>query len=148
MGAVPQQITDHDRPADDNARRRLLAGVGVTERRLELAAIPTAVLEGGHGPPLVLLHSSGEFAALWQRVIPGLAAAHSVVVRSRRPRLWVSTDGELERESTPLRYGVMRGALRLLVPAGDPKSDLGSEDVRLAASCPLDSDSRLPHSGS
>jgi pimeloyl-ACP methyl ester carboxylesterase len=79
MGAVPQQITDHDRPADDNARRRLLAGVGVTERRLELAAIPTAVLEGGHGPPLVLLHSSGEFAALWQRVVPDLAATHMVV---------------------------------------------------------------------
>ena len=78
MGAVPHQITDHDRPADDT-RRRLLAGVGVTERRLELAAIPTAVLVGGHGPPLVLLHSSGEFAALWQRVVPDLAATHTVV---------------------------------------------------------------------
>ena len=76
MGAVPHQITDHDRP---DARRRLLAGVGVTERRLELAAIPTAVLEGGHGPPLVLLHSSGEFAALWQRVVPDLTAAYTVV---------------------------------------------------------------------
>ena len=79
MGAVPQELEDHHRTAADDARRRLLAGVPVTERRLELAAIPTAVLEGGDGPPLVLLHSSGEFAALWQRVIGGLAATHRVI---------------------------------------------------------------------
>jgi pimeloyl-ACP methyl ester carboxylesterase len=63
----------------DDARRRMLAGVPVTERRLELAAIPTAVLEGGAGPPLVLLHGAGEFAGLWLRVVPGLAAGHRVV---------------------------------------------------------------------
>jgi pimeloyl-ACP methyl ester carboxylesterase len=63
----------------DDLRRRLLAGVPVTERRRQLAAVPTAVLEGGDGPPLVLLHSSGEFAALWLRVIPGLAGGHRVV---------------------------------------------------------------------
>ncbi|HYN17818.1 MAG TPA: alpha/beta fold hydrolase, partial [Actinomycetes bacterium] len=79
MGAIPDQVKKHDQPAAADARRRLLAGVPVTERRLELAAVPTAVLEGGDGPPLVLLHSSGEFAALWLRVIPGLAASHRVV---------------------------------------------------------------------
>jgi pimeloyl-ACP methyl ester carboxylesterase len=63
----------------DDARRRLLAGAPVRERRLELAAVPTAVLEGGDGPPLVLLHSMSEFAALWLRVVPELAAGHRVV---------------------------------------------------------------------
>jgi pimeloyl-ACP methyl ester carboxylesterase len=63
----------------DDARRRLLAGVPVTERRLELAAVPTVVLEGGDGPPLVLLHSSFEFAALWLRVVPELTRSHRVV---------------------------------------------------------------------
>src|SRR4051812_42448070 len=60
-------------------RRRLLAGVGVTERRLPLAGVSTAVLEAGAGPPVVLLHSSGEFAAVWSRVIPDLATTHRVV---------------------------------------------------------------------
>jgi pimeloyl-ACP methyl ester carboxylesterase len=66
--------------AADEVRRRLLAGVPVSEGRLELAGIPTAVLAGGDGPPVVLLHSSGEFAALWLRVIPELTAGHRVVV--------------------------------------------------------------------
>ncbi|HEV2922200.1 MAG TPA: hypothetical protein VG673_23625, partial [Actinomycetota bacterium] len=49
---------------DGDARRRLLAALPVTERRLQLAGHSTAVLEGGDGAPVVLLHSSGEFAAL------------------------------------------------------------------------------------
>jgi pimeloyl-ACP methyl ester carboxylesterase len=72
MPTIPDQVAD-------DTRRRLLAGVPVTERRLELAAVPTAVLEGGDGPPMVLLHGSGEFAALWLRVLPGLAGSHRVI---------------------------------------------------------------------
>ena len=37
-------------------RARLLAGLPVAERRLQLAGVSTAVLEGGAGPPIVLLH--------------------------------------------------------------------------------------------
>lgn len=65
--------------AGDAMRQRLLAGLPITERRLQLAGISTAILEGGAGPPVVLLHSSGEFAALWMRVIPDLVTAHRVV---------------------------------------------------------------------
>lgn len=46
-----------------NCRERLLAGIPATERRLQLAGVSTAVLEGGDGPPVVLLHEQGEFAA-------------------------------------------------------------------------------------
>ena len=46
---------------------------------LPLASVATAVLEGGAGPSVVLLHSSGEFATLWRRVIPHLATTHHVV---------------------------------------------------------------------
>jgi pimeloyl-ACP methyl ester carboxylesterase len=61
-------------------RERLLTGMPLTERRMELAGVPTAVLEGGHGPPVVLLHGAGEFAAAWVRVMPGLVPRHRVVV--------------------------------------------------------------------
>jgi len=59
------------------ARERLLSGLPVTERRLQLAGVSTAVLEGGDGPPIVLLQ--GEFAAVWMRVIPDLVTTHRVI---------------------------------------------------------------------
>jgi pimeloyl-ACP methyl ester carboxylesterase len=68
------------RGSAEEPRDRLLAGVPVTDRALPLAGVSTAVLTGGAGPPLVLLHSSGEFAALWTRVIPDLVRTHRVVV--------------------------------------------------------------------
>ena len=61
-------------------RERLLTGMPVTERRLELAGVSTAVLEGGAGPPVVLLHGAGEFAACWLRVVPDLVRTRRVVV--------------------------------------------------------------------
>jgi pimeloyl-ACP methyl ester carboxylesterase len=62
-----------------DARGRLLAGLPVAERRIELDGVSTAVLEGGAGPPVVLLHGPGEFALRWMRVIPHLARTHRVV---------------------------------------------------------------------
>ena len=67
------------RSAADDARRQLLAAMPVTERRLDLAGVSTAVLEGGDGPPVVLLHGPGEFAAKWMRVIPDLVRTHRVI---------------------------------------------------------------------
>jgi pimeloyl-ACP methyl ester carboxylesterase len=58
----------------------MLAGMAITQRRRSLAGISTAVLEGGAGSPVVLLHSGGEFAGLWTRVIPSLLATNQVVV--------------------------------------------------------------------
>ena len=62
-----------------DVRKRLLAGLPVTDRRLEVAGVTTAVLEGGDGPPLVLLPAPGEFAAVWIRVLPDLVATHHVI---------------------------------------------------------------------
>ncbi|MGH2975909.1 MAG: alpha/beta fold hydrolase [Solirubrobacterales bacterium] len=65
--------------AVEESRERLLDGLPVSERRLELAGISTAVLEGGAGPPVVLLHEPGSFAAHWARVLPELATTHRVI---------------------------------------------------------------------
>jgi pimeloyl-ACP methyl ester carboxylesterase len=61
-------------------RARLLAGLPLTERRLDLAGVPTVVLEGGSGAPMVLLHGPGEFGLTWLPVLEQLARAHRLVV--------------------------------------------------------------------
>jgi pimeloyl-ACP methyl ester carboxylesterase len=66
--------------AGDDVRGRLLAGLPVEERRLHLAGVSTSVLEGGDGPPVVLLHGPGGHAAQWMRVIPALVSTHRVIV--------------------------------------------------------------------
>jgi pimeloyl-ACP methyl ester carboxylesterase len=57
-----------------------LAGLPVTERRLALAGISTAVLAGGDGPPVVLLHGPMGNATHWMELIPGLVPTHRVIV--------------------------------------------------------------------
>jgi pimeloyl-ACP methyl ester carboxylesterase len=60
-------------------RGRLLAGLPVDDRRLEAGGIRTAVLEGGDGPPIVLLHGPGESGVNWRWVIPELVRTHRVI---------------------------------------------------------------------
>jgi pimeloyl-ACP methyl ester carboxylesterase len=91
-------IGAHSEPTSKTigARARLLAGAPVTERRLEVAGVSTPILEGGDGPPVVVLHGQGGFAA--QRMplvaelvttnhvvapdLPGLGASH---LKNRKP---------------------------------------------------------------
>src|SRR5262245_7682567 len=65
--------------AHREARAQLIATLPVSERHLRLAGIPTAVLEGGEGPPMVLLHGPAAHAAHWMRVIPELVASRRVI---------------------------------------------------------------------
>lgn len=44
-------------------RDRLLETLPVAARRVELAGISTSILEGGDGPPMVLLHGQGPYAS-------------------------------------------------------------------------------------
>lgn len=62
-----------------DARARLLSTIPLVERKLDLAGVRTAVLEGGDGSPVLLLHGPGEYAAKWMRVIPDLIKSHRVV---------------------------------------------------------------------
>lgn len=81
------------------ARQRLLAGIPVIERRLDLNGISTPVLDAGRGHPVVLLHGPGEHAGKWVRLIPGLAATHRVIA----PDLPGHGDSRVDGAITPDR---------------------------------------------
>jgi pimeloyl-ACP methyl ester carboxylesterase len=65
----------------DLTRDRLLNGLPVEERQLDVNGIYTTVLEGGQGPPVVLLHGGIEGGgAYWAPVISRLAESYHLVV--------------------------------------------------------------------
>ena len=69
------------RTHEADARNRMLAGLPVTARTLDIDGIATSVLEGGDGPPLVLLHGGIECGgAMWAPVLTRLMEHHRVVV--------------------------------------------------------------------
>ena len=76
-----QRIAEDARAATDgnDARRRVLAGAPVTERRVELAGVSTALLESGEGPPVVLLHGQGGWSGMWLPVVADIKATHRVI---------------------------------------------------------------------
>jgi pimeloyl-ACP methyl ester carboxylesterase len=76
----PDGAPRHRDAGGNRARAELLDALPVTERRLRLAGISTAVLVGGDGRPIVLLHGPGEFAFTWLRVVPELVKTNRVVI--------------------------------------------------------------------
>jgi pimeloyl-ACP methyl ester carboxylesterase len=60
-------------------RARMLSTTPLRERRLALNGLSTAILEGGQGSPIILLHGAGGFAAAWLRVVPDLLRSHRVI---------------------------------------------------------------------
>lgn len=75
--------SDRDvRPSVDDrsgARQGLLAKAPVEQRRMDVNGVSTAVLEGGDGPPVMLLHGPGAYGANWLPVMPALVRSHRVI---------------------------------------------------------------------
>jgi pimeloyl-ACP methyl ester carboxylesterase len=66
---------------EDDARARLLAGLPVTERQLRFAGASTTLLEGGHGPPMVLIHGGIDSGGVsWGPLITRLHESSRVIV--------------------------------------------------------------------
>jgi pimeloyl-ACP methyl ester carboxylesterase len=63
----------------DRLAARLVDGLPVTSRRLELAGVSTSLIEGGEGPPLVLLHGQGASAEIMSGLIAKLVDRYHVV---------------------------------------------------------------------
>jgi 2-hydroxymuconate-semialdehyde hydrolase len=69
------------RTSVSDARRVLLSGLPIIERRLFLAGASTSELEAGDGSPLILLHGGiAVGGAYWAPIIPALAQQHRVIV--------------------------------------------------------------------
>ncbi|MDP9807941.1 pimeloyl-ACP methyl ester carboxylesterase/ubiquinone/menaquinone biosynthesis C-methylase UbiE [Rhizobium tibeticum] len=83
MSRTDSAATPRDTPSqqtsDGGPRGLLLAGLPVMEKRFRFAGISTTVLEGGDGPPIVLLHGPGEHALKWLRVVPELVKTYRVI---------------------------------------------------------------------
>ena len=82
-----------------SAREDLLAALPVKEERLDILGVSTAVLRGGEGPPIVLLHGPSANATHWMGVIPGLARTHQIIVPDLPGHgASVVTDGALDAD--------------------------------------------------
>lgn len=64
----------------EEARLKLLKRIPINEQWLQLAGISTAILEGGSGPPLILLHGPGGSSFWWMRTIPRLVTTHRLII--------------------------------------------------------------------
>jgi pimeloyl-ACP methyl ester carboxylesterase len=100
MSAPTRQSTDAQQ-----IQARLIAAAPLTERREVLAGISTNIMEGGEGPPMILLHGAGEYWAVWLNVVRDLVGTHRVIVADL-PGHGASLDiqGKLDTD-TVLRWG-------------------------------------------
>ena len=132
-----------NRNAANQTRERMLAAIPMAEKIRELNGISTAVLEGGDGPPIVLLHGQGEFAAVWIRVIPELMKTHHLVI----PDLPGQGASEFAAGTPPDAKGVLQWLDQLIGETCDSPPVLAGHLLggAIAARYAVDHGHRLTH---
>ncbi len=80
MNSQLSTIQSKKSTARNENREQLLSDLPVTEHTIKAAGISTAVLTGGEGEPVILLHGPGETSVWWMRVIPLLVKTNCVIV--------------------------------------------------------------------
>jgi pimeloyl-ACP methyl ester carboxylesterase len=60
-------------------------GNELPHRLIEVAGVPTYVVDAGEGPPVLLIHGYGDTADSWRRAVPGLLRDHRVVALDMPP---------------------------------------------------------------
>jgi pimeloyl-ACP methyl ester carboxylesterase len=60
-------------------------GNELPHRLVDIAGVDTYVVDGGEGPPVLLIHGYGDTADGWRRVVPGLMKDHRVVALDMPP---------------------------------------------------------------
>jgi len=127
----------------DRLAARLIEGLPVTHRLLDVAGVSTSLLEGGEGPPLVLLHGQGGFAEIMApfirmtadryRVIapdlPGMgrSSIRAGTLSGSRVTEWLTELIAKTCDQPPIVLGASMGgsiALRLAVARGDELREL------------------------
>jgi 2-hydroxymuconate-semialdehyde hydrolase len=113
-------------------RERMLAGVPVSERRLEVDGVQTSLLEGGEGAPLVLLHGGIECGGvMWAPVLADLTRNYRVIVPDV-PGLGESAPRRLDVDTFSRWLQALFVGLHLERPAVVAHSLVGSLTARAA----------------
>lgn len=78
---VPTRYSTKHDAAAAQARERLLVGVRIQERCVDVNGVDTCIIEAGTGPSLILLHGGIECGgAYWGPIVSRLAESHRVIV--------------------------------------------------------------------
>jgi haloacetate dehalogenase len=57
---------------------------GFTSKRVKTSGAEIALMQGGHGAPLLLLHGYPQTHAIWHKVAPALAERYRLVIPDLR----------------------------------------------------------------
>ncbi len=77
---ISQKQSKTDPLLYSKSRQQLLKDLPITEKKIMISGISTAVLKGGNGQPVLFLHGPGENALWWMRIVPHMVKSHTLII--------------------------------------------------------------------